>query len=72
MPPTATGKWDEEGEFLDLTPEAREHFTRLHVETMIVLHVTLAAGELRPGRYIRDDVIGWVRVGEECAEPERG
>jgi hypothetical protein len=72
MPLTATGNGDEEGDYLDLTPEAREHFTRLHVETMIVLHIVVAAGELRPGRYIRDDVIGWVRAKEEGAEPWRG
>ena len=70
--PDGDWEWDEEGEFLDLTPEAREHFTRLHVETMIVLHVTLAAGELRPGRYIRDDVIGWVRVGRNVPSRSEG
>jgi hypothetical protein len=47
--------------------EARERFTRLHVETMIVLHITLAAGEFRPGRYVPDDAIGWVRAEEESA-----
>lgn len=62
----------EDDDYLDLTPEAQERFTRLHVETMIVLHITLAAGELRPGRYIRDDIIGWVRLDEEVAEPGRG
>ena len=70
--PDSDWEWDEEGDYLDLTPEAREHFTRLHVETMIVLHIVVAAGELRPGRYIRDDVIGWVRAKEEGAEPWRG
>ena len=53
------------------TPDARERFTRLHVETMLVLHVTFAAGEFRPGRYIRDEVIGWIRAEEEGAEPWR-
>ena len=67
--PDSDWERDEEGG-LDLTPEAREHFTRLHVETMIVLHVVLAAGELRPGRYIRDDIIGWIRTEEES--PWRG
>jgi hypothetical protein len=61
-----------DGEVLYPTPEAQERFTRLHVETMLVLHVTLAAGELRPGRYIRDDVIGWIRAEEDGAEPWRG
>lgn len=61
-----------DGEILYPTSEAQERFTRLHVETMIVLHITLAAGELRPGRYIREDVIGWIRVEEEGAEPGRG
>ena len=70
--PDSDWEWDEEGEDFDLTPEARERFTRLHVETMVVLHVTLAAGELRPGQYVRDEVIGWVRVEEETAEPGRG
>lgn len=50
------------------TPEAEERFTRLHVETMIVLHIVLAARDIRPGRYIRDDIIGWVRVDEEDAD----
>ena len=61
--------WDqvEDDEYPDLTPEARERFTRLHVETMIVLHITLAAGEFRPGRYVPDDAIGWVRAEEESA-----
>ena len=57
----------EDDEYPDLTAEARERFTRLHVETMIVLHITLAAGEFRPGRYVRDDAIGWVRAEEESA-----
>ena len=70
--PDSDWEWDEEGEDFDLTPEARERFTRLHVETMVVLHVTLAAGELRPGQYVRDEVIGWVRIEEESAEPGRG
>jgi hypothetical protein len=70
--PDSDWEWDEETEDFDLTPEARERFTRLHVETMVVLHVTLAAGELRPGQYVRDEVIGWVRLEEESAEPGRG
>lgn len=60
-----------DGEVPHPTPDARERFTRLHVETMLVLHVTLAAGEFRPGRYIRDEVIGWIRAEEEGAEPWR-
>lgn len=45
-----------------LTPEAEERFTRLHEETMIVLRIALATGEFRPGHYIRDDIIGWIRI----------
>jgi len=57
------GDWElADGEVLHPTPEAQERFTRLHVETMVVLHIALGAGEFRPGRYIRDDVIGWIRV----------
>ena len=70
--PDSDWEWDEDDEYLDLTPEARERFTRLHVETMIVLHIVLAAGQFRPGRYIRDEDIGWVRAEEEGAEPGRG
>lgn len=54
------------------TPEAEERFTRLHVETMIVLHIVLAARDIRPGRYIRDDVVGWIRAEDEGTEPWRG
>ncbi len=51
-----------DGEVLYPTPEAQERFTRLHVETMVVLHIALATGGFRSGHYIRDDVIGWIRV----------
>ena len=69
--PDSDWECDEDGEYLypNPTPEAQERFTRLHVETMIVLHIALAAGEFRPGRYIRDDVIGWIRADEEGAKP---
>ncbi len=60
------------GEVLYPTTEARERLTQLHVETMLVLHIMLAASEFRPGRYIRDEVIGWIRAEEEDAEPWRG
>ena len=59
-------------------PEAEERFTRLHEETLIVLHIALTTGEFRPGRYIREGNISWMRdVGwipaeEEDAEPGRG
>lgn len=70
--PDSDWEWDEDDEYLDLTPGAREHFTRLHVETMIVLHIVLAARDTRPGRYFRDDAIGWVRAEDEGAKPGRG
>ncbi len=41
--PDSDWEWDEDDEYLDLTTEAREHFTRLHVETMLVLHIALGA-----------------------------
>jgi hypothetical protein len=46
--------------------------SRLHVETMIVLHIVLAARDIRPGRYIRDDAMGWLRAADEGAEPRPG
>ena len=70
--PNSDWEGDEDDEYLDLTPEAREHFARLHVETMIVLHIVLAARDIRPGRYIRDDAMGWLRTADEGAEPRRG
>ncbi len=59
--PDSDWEW-EDGVRVYPTPEAEERFTRLHVETMIVLHIALATGEFRPGHYIRDEVIGWTRV----------
>ena len=59
--PDSDWEW-EDGEKAYPTPEAEERFTRLHVETMIVLHIALATGEFQPGHYIRDEVIGWTRV----------
>jgi len=70
--PDSDWEWDEQDEYPDLTPETREHFTRLHVETMIVLHIVLAARDSRPGRYIRDDASGWVRANDEGAEARPG
>jgi len=71
--------WEwEDGEKACITPEAEERFTRLHEETLIVLHIALTAGVFRPGRYIRDGNIswmrdvGWMRAEEEDAEPGRG
>ena len=55
-----------------ITAEAEQRFTRLHVETMIVLHIVLASGEFEPGRFIRDDVFGWIRAEEEDADAEPG
>jgi hypothetical protein len=59
--PDSDWEW-QDGEKAYLTAEAEERFTRLHEETLIVLHIALTAGEFRPGRYVRDDVIGWIRV----------
>ena len=71
--------WEfEDGAKAYITPEAEERFTRLHEETLIVLHIALTAGELRPGRYIRDGDIswrhnpGWIRAEEEDGEPGPG
>jgi hypothetical protein len=61
--PDSDWEW-EDGEKAYPTPEAEERFTRLHVETMIVLHIILAAGEFEPGRYVRDKNTGWVRLEE--------
>jgi hypothetical protein len=61
--PDSDWEW-EDGEKAYPTPEAEERFTRLHVETMIVLHVILAAGEFVPGRYVKDENTGWVRLEE--------
>jgi hypothetical protein len=46
--------------------------SRLHVETMIVLHIVLAARDIRPGRYIRNDAMGWLRAADEGVEPRPG
>jgi hypothetical protein len=70
--PDSDWECDGDDEYADLTPEARERFTQLHVETMIVLHIVLAARDIRPGRYIRDDAIGWVRAEDEGAGQGRG
>ena len=70
--PDSDWECGEGGGYPDFTPEARERFTRLHVETMMVLHIVLAAGQFRPDRYIRDEDIGWVRAEEDGAEPGRG
>ena len=59
--PDSDWEW-EDGAKAHPTQEAEERFTRLHVETMIVLHIALATGEFRPGSYIRDEIIGWIRV----------
>ncbi len=55
----------EDGHKAYVTPEAEERFTRLRVETMVVLQIVLATGEFRPGRYRRATAWGidWQRDG---------
>jgi hypothetical protein len=49
---------------LNPVPEAEWRFLRLHVETAVVLQIALAAGEFRPGRYVREGARGgtWKRA----------
>jgi hypothetical protein len=60
--------WEyDDGEKAYVTDEAEERFMRLHVETMFVLQIVLAAGEFRPGRYRRIGKwgINWQRDDSE-------
>jgi hypothetical protein len=57
---------DSEWADVDLNPlvDAEWRFLRLHVETAIALQITLATGEFRTGRYLREekwDTRGWKR-----------
>ena len=57
---------DSEWADADLNPlgDAEWRFLRLHVETAIALQITLATGEFRTGRYMREekwDTRGWKR-----------
>ena len=54
-------EWFEE--VMGVLPEAEWRFLRLHVETAVVLQITLATGEFRPGRYVREGSWhnGWKR-----------
>jgi hypothetical protein len=47
--------WEDEQK-ADVTPEAEERFTRLHIETVVALQIVLSTGEFRPGHYRRR---GW-------------
>jgi len=55
-------EWADEG--LNPFVDAEWRFLRLHVETAIALQITLATGEFRTGRYMREekwDTRGWKR-----------